>query len=106
MKYILKDGGDIRYKGITQEDITLFKKLSVKKNKYKESVIKLEEEFFRDSMITNKEFARRYVNLQLDYGHTMQTGTQRAYILKMVLKRDRQLVHGYVDDMFNFSNII
>ncbi len=103
-KYILKDGGLIRYKGITLKEVELFKKLSTKKGKYKLKNKALELKYMDDPTMSIVQFGFEYVELQLSYGYTMRN--QRPYLMSWYLRKNPDKIRDYVKELFKWDELI
>ncbi|WP_042892197.1 hypothetical protein, partial [Anaplasma marginale] len=99
-KYILKDGNEMKYKNIPKESIQLFIKCSsIKKDKYKEKIQKLEEEYISGE-IDDKLFGVNYICLLSDSCNKgLYTNHIRAYLLKMKVKKDSSFSNLLYDEI-------
>lgn len=105
MKYILKDDGEVHYRGIDEKTIKLMKKLSVKKGDFNKRKFELEEKYMGDINMSFKAYAREYIKLELEYGHNMRSSSQKPYLLKIYLKKNPDKIPEYIDNMFKFEII-
>lgn len=88
MKYLLKDDGEIRTKGISETDLTLFKKLSFKKGEFKKRQQELEEAYIADPQQSTLTFAQKFTDLKVEYHQNLGANRIVEYARMMHFRKN------------------
>lgn len=98
MKYIVKDNGLIKNKGVPDEVIELMKLCSTKKGKksFNEELAILEQSYFEAKHMFFDKFAQDVVSLKIKYGHNLYSNQIKAYLLRIKMKKNPMEIQNYI----------
>lgn len=98
-KYILKDGNYI-YKGFSENEIEILRKLSFKKgiDKFQTQLETLEQQFY-EKQIGFSKFGELYVQLKIDYGQKLYGNHIKAYLNRVRMKQNPEYIREYISEL-------
>lgn len=99
VSYVCKDG-NIIYKGYSEKEISIFKKLSFKKNGFDKELVNLEEKYVSGDLC-DRQFGGEYIGLLADYDKNIYKNQISAYLQKMRIKKNRRDCFEIYDEFFS-----